>query len=1278
MSQKENEIPATVFQDKTANCIVEMFQKGKNRFQKGQNRVLLADEVGLGKTIVAKHVIKLMKQSGYKKIVYFCSNQSIANQNVTKLTGDASALHIFENRLSMIHLRIAEQLDNANQSHNAEQSQNAENDDKVVFIAMTPETSFNMSQKKGRREERALICCILEKYLVCYPSFQKLTPKDVRIKKLNELLNLGKPDHSNWTADKNKYKSRFDEVEQNYYELLRKKCKDSNELLNQSLKDRVKEELNDPQNFDGLIRGYDKKNFPPAISKFLNYLYEEYLKDNKIKLNNYTDVTSKLDWEDRPTFKDFFDYLFNKKPELDNTMRANVILHLRRIFAKIGSDCLNSDCLKPDLVILDEFQRYNYLISTGESDDQVRKDPVIQDLIDKLLHSTNNRKILLMSATPYKPYYTAAEEENDSSNSSSKEFKKLIHYLLGKKKHCKEFDDKWEEHSKAQKEFCHNPSDESVFSKAKKHKKAVEDKLKKILCRTERFHGMDPQNESDSSNSSFISNDLVKCVDISKGDVLSWINVHAIAEKAGYQMTLPVDFAKSCPYLMSFMGQVVKRKKPNGKRKTLDPDGYVDYNELFRWIKGNVKKADRKKLVDKNDHTSFIDPKIINAFGKLPANNARLQQLIDIMFPKDKHTEYLLWVPASRPYYKTPYNKTSGKTNQKDLLRKAYTENAGFSKALLFSHWNMVPKMTAALVSYESERRIYTVFNKLEKRRNKIYYFTKNIHSRLTPANRKLLTYPSEYLASIDIREIAQEYIQDKGEDITLDELYAKVEDKIKDDLKDYFKSQKSPAKGTPQKYRDILEKLDILGIRDGNTDDEEDASVFPEDYVFPQNTASVLAWLAIASPAVCALRTLDQNWKRNDFDELLSVKNNDDDDDEDEDEEFDEEDQDGDDEQDVVDDKNDEDEDDDEEEEEEEYDDEDIEDEEAVQDDEDDEDDEQDEDDKDSCLNIAKKIATSIVSLFAKIDSQTIIDIVYDADNKTPYYQHVVQYCAEGNLQAVLDEFAFKRPLTDFCQLFFRKSQNKQNTGYPEEGNQDNSQINTNDGYTCSIVSSDSIETGTKNAFLQTGKDKENFRIRTGFACRFTTAKDDSVLRNAFNSPFRPFVLASTSIGQEGLDFHSYCRKIIHWNLPSNPIDLEQREGRINRFLSLAIRQSLANSDYATGIPIQDYWKTLVEKIASEDNNKTGGMVPYWILPEDFEFKYPIERIVPMYPCSKDQDKYNWIIKVLSMYRLTLGQPNQEELLRSLDNANIPKEQLQKQLQELFFNLSPFFRNRK
>ena len=38
-------------------------------------------------------------------------------------------------------------------------------------------------------------------------------------------------------------------------------------------------------------------------------------------------------------------------------------------------------------------------------------------------------------------------------------------------------------------------------------------------------------------------------------------------------------------------------------------------------------------------------------------------------------------------------------------------------------------------------------------------------------------------------------------------------------------------------------------------------------------------------------------------------------------------------------------------------------------------------------------------------------------------------------------------------------------------------------------------------------------------------------------NSPFWPFVLATTSVGQEGLDFQQYCHAVVHWNLPSNPV---------------------------------------------------------------------------------------------------------------------------------------------
>lgn len=64
--------------------------------------------------------------------------------------------------------------------------------------------------------------------------------------------------------------------------------------------------------------------------------------------------------------------------------------------------------------------------------------------------------------------------------------------------------------------------------------------------------------------------------------------------------------------------------------------------------------------------------------------------------------------------------------------------------------------------------------------------------------------------------------------------------------------------------------------------------------------------------------------------------------------------------------------------------------------------------------------------------------------------------------------------------------------------------------------------------------------------------------LRAAFNLPFPPYILVSTSVGQEGLDFHRYCASVIHWSPPSSPSVLRQREGRVDRFQALQIRRAL------------------------------------------------------------------------------------------------------------------------
>ena len=106
--------------------------------------------------------------------------------------------------------------------------------------------------------------------------------------------------------------------------------------------------------------------------------------------------------------------------------------------------------------------------------------------------------------------------------------------------------------------------------------------------------------------------------------------------------------------------------------------------------------------------------------------------------------------------------------------------------------------------------------------------------------------------------------------------------------------------------------------------------------------------------------------------------------------------------------------------------------------------------------------------------------------------------------------------------------------------------------------------------------------------------------VRRSFNTPFWPHVLATTSVGQEGLDFHPWCSHVVHWDLTSNPLDLEQREGRIQRYASLAIRRRLAavlreevlrDSTMADGSP----WRCVQRH--AERSVDASGLRPWWVL---------------------------------------------------------------------------------
>ena len=116
VKEKLDEIAARVmsglkdFQKATVDRVADLFENGVNR-------VLVSDEVGLGKTLIARGVIARYAQHRKKigddlvKVVYVCSNGAIAEQNLKKLkiTDEARTENLNSSRLSMQHLNIAMQ-----------------------------------------------------------------------------------------------------------------------------------------------------------------------------------------------------------------------------------------------------------------------------------------------------------------------------------------------------------------------------------------------------------------------------------------------------------------------------------------------------------------------------------------------------------------------------------------------------------------------------------------------------------------------------------------------------------------------------------------------------------------------------------------------------------------------------------------------------------------------------------------------------------------------------------------------------------------------------------------------------------------------------------------------------------------------------------------------------------------------------------------------------------------------------------------------------------------
>lgn len=225
-------------------------------------------------------------------------------------------------------------------------------------------------------------------------------------------------------------------------------------------------------------------------------------------------------------------------------------------------------------------------------------------------------------------------------------------------------------------------------------------------------------------------------------------------------------------------------------------------------------------------------------------------------------------------------------------------------------------------------------------------------------------------------------------------------------------------------------------------------------------------------------------------------------------------------------------------------------------------------------------------------------------------------------------------------------------------------------------------VKSGTFSIHPLDGDRENTFSLRSHAALPFTQQRsaslDDSKkkkrirtddLRRAFNTPFWPYVLATTSVGQEGLDFHAWCDSLLHWDLCRNPVDLEQREGRIQRYGGLSIRRGIAKTlkpEALSDLSADTSPWSHIQKIADERLGDESGLMPWWVCEGGNVNRYIFEV-----PTSEQNHWFEWMQEQRLLYRLALGQPNQEDLLEVLRSKGSTNPE---DVREAVINLSPWF----
>lgn len=1061
----------------------------------GTKRFLVADEVGLGKTMVARGIIAQMIDELWKNgnkqidVIYVCCNQDLAAQNIDRLKVTKEGDFFSATRLTLIARR---------------KIGTSKHKNRLNFVSLTPGTSFNPHEKSlGDKSERVLLYHILNE---CWQI------EGEGVSPLNMLA--GNTDWEKFRDEVNSFSNRY-EIDEAVVKNFKKLCTKA-----------LREE------FSNVCKRFPKLKSKKSVSN-----------------------------EDR-------------------VVRQGFIAKIRTMLATASVSALS-----PDIVILDEFQRFRDLL-----DDSTPAGELAHQLFKFKDHESEAR-VLLLSATPYKMYTIAAETSEDNHY---EEFLKTVGFLLDDTQKTDQVRDDLESFRS---ELVRHPG--QITNRMAELRQDIQNQLRAVMTRTERLAVSLDRNGM-----------LTECIsdrDLAAEDIQTYCQMQEIARAVNAPDIL--EYWKSAPYLLNFM------------------DDYQLKRDFTTAIAGpNAENV--SKLLSKAPKL-LLEKEDIDAGLAIEPQNARLRKLTKDLL--DSGAWKLLWIPPTLPYYPL----------EGEFASKA-AQN--LTKRLIFSSWKVVPKVIASLLSYDAERRAHEIFRSNTKNeatdfvQSSLLRFSRQRDGKPAGMANFGLLYPSLFFSRNSDPESIASNLLSEGKAITLESISDVVTKQIEDKLQPFLIGKENLPEDESwywaapllldmaedkQATEAWLFQEDITSNWQGEPasknvgsepapqpkEDEDDDTAWSEHVErlrnfainptelggVPQDLFKVLTQIAISGPANCALRALAKTTNAPDKSDLASQT--------------------------------------------------------------------ADSHDKSKSLELRNSAAAIGWAFRNHFNRPHVITLIRGLSKDQPYWKSVLEYSTNGCLQAVLDEY---------CHLLKQPS------------------IGSDVGaasvkMATAISSALSLRpSNLKIDYYKPNKSKVDTatgHIAARFALPLVEAKEEidqdtsrtKKVQEAFNSPFWPFVVASTSIGQEGLDFHTYCHAIIHWNLPSNPVDMEQREGRIQRYKGHAVRKNVASANSAGRHNAScEPWEELFARAAAGREEGQNELTPYWIYP--IENGATIERHVQALPLSRELGQLQAIRRTLAVYRLVFGQPRQDDLVQYVieQNSEIQESELTEYCAKLNIDLTP------